>query len=161
MTLTENFIRDAIQLDSGAEVMYGSDQIYDTYPCRFPTVEFQLMATDALAEVADRIRMEKGFLPTHPRDGRTDEVDNDAWYDFYIGICRLPGENQQCQLDSSISFMVVNSDSDDNEDMYNIDLTETEREYVYEILNRQCRRYHGKDCAALLAESEKELMDTA
>ena len=35
MALTENFIRDAIQLDSGAEVMYGSDQIYDTYPCRF------------------------------------------------------------------------------------------------------------------------------
>jgi len=30
---------------------------------------------------------------------------------------------------------------------------------VYEILNRQCRRYHGKDCAALLAESEAELTD--
>ena len=41
------------------------------------------------------------------------------------------------------------------------DLTETEQAYVYKILNRQCRRYHGKDCAALLAESEKELMDTA
>ena len=35
------------------EVMYGSDQIYDTYPCRFPTVEFQLSATDALVEFAD------------------------------------------------------------------------------------------------------------
>ena len=44
MTLTEKFIADTIQLDSGAEVMYGSDQIYDTYPCRFPTVEFQLTA---------------------------------------------------------------------------------------------------------------------
>jgi hypothetical protein len=88
-------------------------------------------------------------------------VDNDAWYDFYIGICRLPGENQPCQLDSSITFTVVNSDADDNKDMYTIDLTESEKECVYEILNRQCRRYHGKDCAALLAESEKELMDTA
>ena len=164
MTLTENFIRDAIQLASGAEVMYGNDQIYDTYPCRFPTVEFQLMATDALVEVADRIRMEKGYLPLHPRDGRTDDVDNDGWYDFYVGVSKLPGDHQQCQLDSSISFVVVNSDfddNDDNEDMYNIDLTETEREYVYEILNRQCKRYHGKDCAVLLAESEKELMDTA
>lgn len=161
MTLTENFIREAIHLDAGAEVVFGSDEMYDTYPCRFPTVEFQLAATDALVEVADRIRMEKGYLPTHPRDGRTDEVDTEAWYDFYIGICRLPGENQPCQLDSSISFVVVNSDSDDNEDMYNIDLTESEKEYVYEILNRQCRRYHGKDCAELLAESEKELMDTA
>ena len=161
MTLTENFIQNAIHLDAGAEVMYGSDQIYDTYPCRFPTVEFQLMATDALVEVADRIRMEKGYLPLHPRDGRTDDVDNDGWYDFYVGVSKLPGDHQQCQLDSSISFVVVNSDFDDNEDMYNINLTETEREYVYEILNRQCRRYHGKDCATLLAESEKELMDTA
>jgi len=161
MTLTENFIRETIHLDGNAEVMFGSDEMYDTYPCYIPTVEFMLVATDALAEVADRIRMEKGFLPTHPRDGRTDEVDNDAWYDFYIGICRLPGENQPCQLDSSITFTVVNSDADDNKDMYTIDLTESEKECVYEILNRQCRRYHGKDCAALLAESEKELMDTA
>ena len=159
MTLTEKFIADTIQLDSGAEVMYGNDQIYDTYPCRFPTVEFQLTATDALVEVADRIRMEKGYLPMHPRDGRTDEVDNDGWYDFYVGISKLPGDRQQCQLDSSISFVVVNSDSDDNEDMYNIDLTESEKECVFDILNRQCRRYHGKDCAALLAESEAELTD--
>lgn len=159
MTLTEKFITDAIQLDSGAEVMYGSDQIYDIYPCRFPTVEFQLTATDALVEVADRIRMEKGYLPMHPRDGRTDEVDNDGWYDFYVGISKLPGEHQQCQLDSSISFVVVNSDSDDNEDMYNIDLTESEKECVFDILNRQCRRYHGKDCAALLTEAEAEMTD--
>ena len=159
MTLTEKFIADAIQLDSGSEVMYGSDQVYDTYPCRFPTVEFQLTATDALVEVADRIRMEKGYLPMHPHDGRTDDVDNDGWYDFYVGISKLPGDHQQCQLDSSISFVVVNSDSDDNEDMYNIDLTESEKECVFDILNRHCRRYHGKDCAALLAESEAELTD--
>jgi hypothetical protein len=159
MTLTEKFIADAIQLDSGAEVMYGSDQMRDTYPVRFATVEFQLMATDALVEVADRIRMEKGYLPMHPRDGRTDDVDNDGWYDFYIGISRLPGDNQKCQLDSSISFVVVNSDSDDNEDMYTIDLTASEAEYVYEILNRQCRRYHGKDCETLMAEAERELYE--
>lgn len=159
MTLTEKFIADTIQLDSVAEVMYGSDQIYDTYPCRFPTVEFQLVATDALVKVADRIRMEKGYLPMHPRDGRTDEVDNDGWYDFYVGISKLPGDHQQCQLDSSISFVVVNSDSDDNEDMYTIDLTESEKECMFEILNRQCRRYHGKDCAALLAEAEAEMSD--
>lgn len=161
MTLTENFIHTAIHLEAGAEIMYDTDEMFDFYPCRFPTVELQLIATDALVEVADRIRMDKGYPPVHPRDGRTDDVDNDAWYDFYIGISKLPGDHQQCQLDSSISFVVVNSDFDDNEDMYNIDLTESEKEYVYEILNRQCRRYHGKDCAALLAESEKELIDTA
>ena len=31
MTLTENFIQNAIHLDADAEVMYGSDQMYDTY----------------------------------------------------------------------------------------------------------------------------------
>lgn len=160
MTLTENFLHDAIELDRNAEVMFGSDQIYDTCPCHFPTVEFQLTATDALVEVADRIRMEKGYLPMHPRDGRTGDVDNDGWYDFYVGISKLPGVHQDCHLDSNISFVVVNSDSDDNEEMYSIDLTESEQEYVYEILNRQCRRYHGKDCAVLLAESEKEMTDT-
>lgn len=158
MTLTEKFIADAILLDSGAEVIYGSDEVFDTYPCRFPTVEFQLIATDALVEIADRIRMEKGYLPMHPRDGRTDDVDNDGWYDFYIGISKLPGD-MEVRLDNSITFIVVNSDSDDNEDMYEIQLTDDERSAVYAALNRQCLKYEGKNCAALLAESEKEMME--
>ena len=161
MTLTEKFISDAIYLDAGAEVMYGSDEIFDTYPCRFPTVEFQLMATETLVEIADRIRIEKGYKPMHPRDGRTDDVDNDGWYDYYVGVSKLPGENQECRLDNCITFIIVNSDSDDNEDMYEISLTDDERSAVYEILNAQCKQYHGKDIAAMLAEAEKEMTDTA
>lgn len=161
MTLTENFIRSAIFLDAGAEVIYGSDEIFDTYPCRFPTVEFQLMATDALVEIADRIRMEKNYKPMHPRDGRANDVDNGGWYDYYVGVSKLPGKNQECRLDNCITFIVVNSDSDDNEDMYEISLADDERSAVYEILNAQCRRYHRKDIAALLAEAEKEMTDTA
>ncbi|MCM1530324.1 MAG: hypothetical protein NC093_10065 [Alistipes sp.] len=159
MTLTEKFISDAIYLDAGAEIIYGSDEIFDTYPCCFPTVELQLMATDALVEVADRIRLEKGFKPMHPRDGRTDDVDNDGWYDFYIGISKLPGENQEYRLDNSITFIVANSDSDDDEEIYSIDLTADEQSIILEILNAQCRRYHGKDIAVMLAEAEKEMMD--
>jgi len=159
MTLTENFIRNAIHLDASAEIMYGSDEIFDTYPCRFPTVEFQLMATDALVEIADRIRIEKGYKPMHPRDGRTDDVDNDGWYDFYIGISRLP-DDTDVHLDSSITFIVVNSDSDDNEDMYGIELSESEQESILEILNQQCRKYEGKTFAELLDEAEKEMMNT-
>ena len=93
-------------------------------------------------------------------NGRTDEVDNDAWYDFYIGICRLPGENQPCQLDSSITFTVVNSDADDNECMYGIELTADERSVVLDILNSQCRKYMNKTCDELLNEAEEEMMDT-
>lgn len=160
MTLTEKFITDAIHLDAGAEVVYGSDEIFDTYPCRFPTVELQLMATDALVEVADRIRLEKGFKPMHPRDGRTDDVDNDGWYDFYVGISKLPGEHQECLLDNCITFIVMNSDSDDDEEIYSIDLTADEQSAILEILNVQCRRYHGKDIPAMLAESEMEMTYT-
>ena len=141
MTLTEKFITDAIHLDAGAEIMYGTDEMYDTYPCRFPTVEFQLMATDALVEVADRIRLDKGYKPMHPRDGRTDDVDNDGFCDFYVGISRLPYEGAEVQLDSSITFIVVNSDSDDNEDMYEIELTAAEAEIVLAVLEQQCRKY--------------------
>ena len=159
MTLTEKFIADAIHLDVGAEIMYGSDQMYDSYPISFPTVEFQLTATDALAELADGIRLEKGCKPIFPRDGSADDVDNDGWYDFYIGISKLPGKKQDCCLDNSISFVVVNSDSNDNEDMYEIPLTESEQECIFEILNRQCRKYHSKDCLTLLAEAEKEMME--
>ena len=159
MTLTEKFITDAIHLDAGAEIMYGTDEMYDTYPCRFPTVEFQLMATDALVEVADRIRLDKGYKPMHPRDGRTDDVDNDGFCDFYVGISRLPYEGAEVQLDSSITFIVVNSDSDDNEDMYEIELTAAEAEIVLAVLEQQCRKYEGKTCAELLDEAEREMMD--
>ena len=161
MTLTEKLITDAIHLDAGAEVVYGSDQMYDSCPINFPTVEFQLMATDALTEIADAIRIEKGCKPMFPRDGRTDDVDDDGWYSFYIGTSKLPGKNQDCRLDNYINFVVVNSDSDDNEDMYTIDLSESEQECIFEVLNQQCRKYHGKDCMTLLAEVEKEMTDTA
>ena len=53
MTLTEGFIRDGIFIDFGSEIMYGDDQCYLDYPCRFPTVGFQLMATNGLVQIAD------------------------------------------------------------------------------------------------------------
>lgn len=158
MTLTENFIRDAVQLDSGAEIIYGSDEFFDTYPCRFQTVEFMLSATDALVEVADRIRMEKGYSPMHSREGRTNDVDIDGWYDFYIGISKLPND-ADVHLDNCITFVVVNSDSEDNEELYEIELTDDEQAVILAILDRQCKKHIGKSCQELLMESEKEMMD--
>ena len=38
MTLIEGFVKDELFIDFGAEVMYGDDQAYIDYPCRFPTV---------------------------------------------------------------------------------------------------------------------------
>ena len=60
MTLTEGFVKDEIFIDFGSEIMFGDDQCYLDYPCRFPTVGFQLMATNGLVQIADRIRKDAG-----------------------------------------------------------------------------------------------------
>ena len=39
MTLTEGFVRDEIFIDFGSEIMYGDDQCYIDYPCRFRSEE--------------------------------------------------------------------------------------------------------------------------
>ena len=158
MTLTEKFISDAIHIDFGGEILYGSDQMFDTTPVRFPTVEFILKATDVLVEIADRIRFEKGYPPVYPRaEGMN--YDTDGFYNFYIGISKLPGEGQECRADKCISFVVVNSDSSDNEDMYNIELSESDQEIVLAALDKQCRRHLGKSCDELLAEAESAMQE--
>ena len=158
MTLTENFISDAIHIDFGGEILYGSDEVFDAHPVRFATVEFILKATDVLVEIADRIRFDKGYPPVYPRaDGM--DYDADGFYNFYIGISRLPGDGQECRADKCISFVVVNSDSSDNEDMYEIELSESDQQIVLAALDGQCRRHLGKSCADLLAEAEKGMQD--
>ena len=79
MTLTEGFVKDGIFIDFGSEIMYGDDQCYLDYPCQFPTVGFQMMATNGLVQIADRIRKDEGFKPMHPMDEFTDDTcDNEA-----------------------------------------------------------------------------------
>ena len=158
MTLTENFISDAIRIDFGGEILYGSDQVFDTHPVRFPTVEFILKATDVLVEIADRIRFDKGYPPVYPRaEGMN--YDTDGFYNFYIGISKLPGEGQECRADKCVNFVVVNSDSSDNEDMYDIELSESDQGIVLAALDKQCRRHLGKGCAELLAEAESAMQE--
>ncbi len=158
MTLTEKFISDAVRIDFGGEILYGSDQVFDTHPVRFPTVEFILKATDVLVEIADRIRFDKGYPPVYPRaDGM--DYDADGFYNFYIGISKLPGDGQACRADKCISFVVINSDSCDNEDMYSIELSESDQEIARGVLDRQCRRYLGKSCEELLAEAESAMQE--
>ena len=136
MTLTENFISDAIRIDFGGEILYGSDLVFDAFPVRFPTVEFILKATDVMTEIADRIRFDKGYPPILPRaDGM--DYDHNGFYNFYVGISKLPGEGQECRADKCISFVIVNSDFSDNEDMYSIELSESDQQIVLEALDKQ------------------------
>lgn len=154
MGLLETIIRDNVFIDFGAEIQYGSDQVYDSYPCRFATVSFQLMASTLLVQAADRMRVGRGYRPMHPVDGCTDGMcDQEVWYDFYIGLNGW----SETKCDSFIQFVVVNTESPDNEEMYTIDLGVDEQAAIYNRLDEQCREYLGKGCADLLAESGKEM----
>ena len=154
MTLTEGFAKDQVFIDFDAEVMYGDDQCYIDYPCRFPTVGFQLMATSGLTGIADRIRKDQGFRPMHPLDEYTDDTcDNDGWYDFYVGLNGFADNH----MDTCIEFVGVNSDSEDNAELYTIDLTSDEQAAIYSRLDEQCRKYLDKDCEELLAEARKRM----
>lgn len=154
MTLTEGFVRDEVFIDFGAEVLYGDDQCYIDYPCCFPTVGFQLMATDGLSRIADRIRVDAGFKPMHAMDEYTDDTcDNDGWYSFFVGLNGFADNH----MDTCIEFIVENSDSTDNEELYTIDLTADEQAAIYNRLDEQCRKYLNQTCEELLTEARKRM----
>ena len=154
MNLIEGFLKDSLFIDFGSEIIYGSDQMYVSYPVRFATVGFQLMSTAGLSQIADRIRKDMGFVPFAPMDEYTDETcDSDGWYDFYIFINDLP----DCKVDTGIEVIVVNSSSPDNEGCYTIDLDGNEQEHVYARLDEQCRMYLGKSCEDLIREARAEM----
>ena len=141
-------LRKAIHIDTEQEYMLGDDQAYFSYPIRFPTVEFELTATTELCEIVDAIRKEKGFLPMLEDGG-----DSEGFYNLYLGL----NGYTDTHMDTSIMAVVVNSDSEDNEDYYLIDLSEDEQNEIYAILDDQCRRYYEKSCSDLLDEARREM----
>ncbi len=82
-----------------------------------------------------------------------DTCDDDGWYDFYTSINGFTDNRMGC----CIEFVVVNADSEDNEEWYTIDLGEEEQMAVYNRLDEQCRKYLGKSCEELLKEAEKAM----
>lgn len=154
MTLMEGFVKGSIFIDFGADVLYGSDQVYISYPCRFPTVRFMLVSTNALVQISDRIRKDAGYAPMYPMDEYTDETcDGNGWYDYYAEI----NGYSDSRMGSCIEFAVANSDSPDNEELYTIDLTPEDQRKIYRCLDEQCRQHLGKGCEELLEEARKEM----
>ena len=137
-------LEEMIRIDPQDEYWLGDDQCYLDYPHRFPVVTFDLVATADLCRIANRMRMKLGFKPMLADDG-----DLDGWYNFTVSI----NDFSSTKLDSCIEFVVVNSDSEDNEQAYEIDLTEAEQELIYALLDKQCRAYFGKGCEELLEEA--------
>ena len=141
-------LRGAIHIDTEQEYMLGDDQAYYSYPIRFPTVEFELAATTELCEIVDAIRKEKGYPPMLEDGG-----DSEGFYNLYLGL----NGYTDTHMDTSIMAVVVNSDSEDNEDYYLIDLSEDEQKEIYTILDDQCRRYYEKSCVELLNEARRAM----
>ena len=156
MTFTEAVIQDGIHVDFSNDPLFDSDQVDVTFPCQFATIQFELFATDLLTGIADRIRKDQGFKPMHAIDEYTDEMcDQEGWYSFYISL----SDYSPTKVDNCLEFVVVNSDSNDNETMYAIELTEEEQRNMYARLDEQCLKYLGKTCADLMDEARKAMED--
>ena len=152
MTLIEGFAKNEIYMDFSTDVRYGSEQVYMDYPCRFATVGFQLMPTAALYRLADRIRKDAGYRPMHAMDEYSEaSCDQSGWYEFFVSINSFTDNH----MGSCIEFVVVGSDSEDNEELYTIDLTAKEQTAVYNRLDEECCKYLGKSCEDLLKESNE------
>ena len=160
---------NTIIIDDSQELEYGSDQVYDSYPCRFGTVRFALVDTFPLVLIAERLRKDEGYEPLYlfpsPSDdglhgdglhsGR-DEIEriSSGWYEFSVAI----NEYNASKVDSCILFSLVNSESPDNEQPYYIDLSEEEQQAVYRCLDAQCRERLGLSCEKLLAIAHEAML---
>ena len=141
-------LRRAVYLDAMEDYQLGDDQACLNYPMRYPTVEFELVDTIELCEIVDTIRKGKGYRPVLEEGG-----DTNAWYSMYIGLNGYTSSG----LDTSILAVVVNSDSEDNEQPYYLDLSEEEQWAIIALLDEQCREHYGKSCADLLEEARQAM----
>lgn len=154
-TLIDHFMRENVSIDPHTEIMYGSEQAYNTVPCRFATVGFEIYGGYALQLIADRIRKDQGFKPLEPIDDEDYDTDCDqeGEYCFYVGL----NDYNESKVDSNISFMLTNSTSLDNEEIYAIDLSEEEQKALYRRLDEDSRIVFKKSCEELLAEAREEM----
>lgn len=155
MGMFEKIIEDQIYIDFASEILFGEDQAYESYPCRFATVNFELMPTDMLDTIVNKMRWEAGY-PMLPTDTEgPDLYDPEMYYSFYTGIhdYKEPGAFGRIEV-------VVHSDiSPDDGESYFIELTDDECIALYNRLDEQVRTYLGKSCTDLLADAGKEMLD--
>ncbi len=154
MTLAEVFARDEVFIDFDSGIRFAVAEVYADSPCRLPAVEFQLVGTAGLEKIADRIRKDEGYRPLHPLDEYTEgDCDRDGTYDFFIGLNVF----WKGHLEQHICFRVENTESEDDGELYFIELTPLERDAVYGSLDRQCRETLGKSCEDLLEDAWKHM----
>lgn len=147
-------VNKAIWIDQEGYWNLGSDQAYVDYPISFPTVTIALESTGTLDRLADAIRVEAGYLPMFP-DDESVEYDPDGWYNFYV---TLNGFNDT-KLCNAIEAIVQSRNADDDEQSYDIPLTEAEQIAIYNELDKQLKKRFGTSCEELLEEARQEMIE--
>lgn len=158
MTFTPDFCAANIRIDTEGDILYDSAQQNISYALRFPTVNIPLRDMSGLYEIADKIRMDYGYLPMMPQSDDADDesYDCDGWYNFYVGVSRLPEGDK---LDNCISFTVDSNCAEDDGKEYAFELDPEEQAAVFARLDEQTREHEEKSLSELLDESEKELQE--
>ncbi len=159
LSLIDRFLKENISVSLDEEIMYGSDQAYDSYPCRFATVGLEVDGGYGLCRIVDRMRKTLGFKPLEPLepldfdDDYDSDCDQEGEYRFYVGL----NDYNASKVDSCITVILINSRSPDNEDSYVIDLSEEEQKALYRRLDEDCRKLLGKSCEDLLEEARNQM----
>lgn len=132
-----------IDVDYVDDYNFGYDEVYDSFPCAFPTVRVFLESREGLCKLADDMRKADGYLPFFDYSG---DYDDNGWYDFSID---LNGYNKH-HVDTVIFATAINGFGDTEQTEYMIELSDEEQEYIYEQLNEEI------DCEELLRGSAYE-----
>lgn len=119
---TKELCEKVIFFESDSEPVRSTNQCFDSYPCVFNILSFELSPTSLLVSLADAI------------SGREDSL-----YSFYITI------NDYCRIDNCIISVVWDTDEE-----ILIELDEEERHNLYERLNELCREKYRKGCEEML-----------
>ena len=119
---TKELCEKVIFFEPGSEPVCSTDQCFDSYPCVFNTLSFELSATDLLVSLADAIADRE-----------------DSQYIFYITI------NDYCKIDNCITAVVWDTDEE-----ILIELDEEERGILYERIDELCRVDYWKSCEEML-----------
>lgn len=118
-------------------------------------VHIALAGTNALTEIVDSMRMERGHLPMLPV-GHND-YDPVGWYNFYIDLTYV----SKTHVSSTILAIVDSSVAEDDFKSYDIPLTEAEQLEVYHELDKQFKERFGTSCEELLRSSVSFLEENA
>lgn len=146
----DNRLKD-IHIDWTGEFYYGYDQIYDSFPCVFPTVSLVVYGEGLPSLACDVLRS----------NGESEES-LDRLYDFYVGL----NGYTKTHIDTYIDFVSYSCSDDNiwrNDEVYQIPLNTEEQNYIYNLLDEQLRKGGYEDgvdykasCEELLEEAAKE-----